>query len=179
MASEVKLMKEKVECYPYYEKLMKMRFKQSVLETIEYKVLAEHYPHLAESIRLKREIERLKKRLKSEKERSSRFQIKREMNVTRAKLKKENMLKRLHGESKQEAIFRTHFIINTSKEHISSLAMKSRMTLRKTHMSAHKKLRMLMYRKLPPSVFDLKSLDTTEKGLALREWIQNHRKKRH
>jgi hypothetical protein len=175
LASEVKLMKEKAEFNLYYEKLMKMKLEQSMVETIEYKVLAEHYPHLVESIRLKREIERLKERLNSEKERSSRFQIKREMNVTRAKLKQENMLKRLHGESKQEAIFRTHFIIGTSKEHISSLVM----TLRKAYKSVQKRLRMLMYRRLPPSVFDLKSLDTTEKGLALREWIQNHRKKRH
>jgi hypothetical protein len=171
-------MKEKAECYPYYEKLMKMKLEQSVIETAEYKVLAEHYPHLAESIRLKREIGRLKEKLKSEKERSLRFQIKREINVTRTKLKQENMLKRLHGESKQETIFRTHFIINTSKEHISSLVMKSRMTLQKKHVSVQKKLRRLMYRKLPPSVFDLKSLDTAEKGLALREWIQKHNKKR-
>jgi len=175
LASEVKLMKEKAECYPYYEKLMKVKLEQSATETTEYKALAEHYPHLAESIRLKREMERLKEKLKSEKERPSRFQIKREMNVTRAKLKQENMLKRLHGESKQEAIFRTHFIIGTSKEHISSLVM----TLRKAYTSVQKKLRMLMYRRLPPSVFDLKSLDTAEKGLALREWIQNHGKKRH
>jgi hypothetical protein len=174
LASEVKLMKEKVECYPYYEKLMKMKLEQSVIEITEYKVLAEHYPHLAESIRLKREIGRLKEKLKSEKERPLRFQIKRELNVTKAKLKQENMLKRVHGESKQETIFRTHFIIGTSKEHISSLVT----TLRKKHMSFQKKLRRLTYRKLPPSVFDLKSLDTTEKGLALREWIQDHHKKR-
>jgi hypothetical protein len=170
LTSEVKLMKEKAECYPYYEKILKMKLEQSVTETTEYKVLAEHYPHLAESIRLKREIERLKEKLKSEKERSSRFQMKREINVTRTKLKQENMLKRLHGESKQETIFRTHFIINTSKEHISSLAMKSM----HAYTSAQKKLRRLM----SPSVFDLKSLDTTEKGLALREWIQDHHKKR-
>ncbi|NIU82180.1 MAG: hypothetical protein GWN17_01265, partial [Candidatus Korarchaeota archaeon] len=146
-------MKEKAEFNQYYKKLMKMKLEQSMVETTEYKVLAEHYPHLAESIKLKREIERLKEKLKSEKERSSRFQIKRELNVTGAKLKQENMLKRLHGESKQEAIFRTHFIIGTSKEHISSLVM----TLRKAYASVQKKLRMLMYRRLPPSVFDLKS----------------------
>ncbi len=170
-------MKEKAKCYPYYKKLMKMKLEQSVIETTEYKVLAEHYPHLAESIRLKREMERLKGKLKSEKERSSRFQIKRELNATDAKLKKENLRKRLRGESKQEAVFRRHFIINTSKEHISSLVMSSRMTLRKTHRNLRKKLRRFMYRTLPPSVFDLKSLDTAEKGLALREWIQGHDRK--
>ncbi len=177
MGLDARLMKEKAECYPYYKKLMKMKLEQSVIETTEYKALAEHYPHLAESIKLKREMERLKEKLKSEKERSSRFQIKRELNVTGAKLKKENLRKRLRGESKQEAIFRTHFIINTSNERISSLATRSRMALRKTHRNIRKKLRRFMYRKLPPSVFDLKSLDTTEKGLALREWIQGHNKK--
>lgn len=171
-------MKEKTECYPYYEKLMKMKLEQSVEETTEYKVLAKRYPHLAESIRLKKEIGRLEKKQKSEKERSSRFQIRREMNATRAKLKKENILKRLHGESKQETIFHIHFIIGTSKEHISSLAMSGHMTLRKTYIGLQKKLRRSMYRKLPPSIFDLKSLDTAEKGLALREWIQNRHKKR-
>jgi hypothetical protein len=163
-------MKEKAECYPYYERILKMKLEQSVTETTEYKVLAEHYPHLAESIRLKRKIERLKEKLISEKERSSRFQIKREINVTKTKLKQENMLKRLRGESKQETIFRTHFIINASKEHIYSLAMKSMHACT----SAPKKLRRLM----SPSVVDLKSLDTTEKGLALREWVQDHHKKR-
>ncbi len=171
-------MKEKTECYPHYKKLMKMKPEQSVVETTEYKVLSERYPHLAEVIRLKREIERLKKKLQSEKERSSRFQIKREINVTKAKLKRENILERLHGESKQETFFHVRFIIDTSKEHISSLATRGHMTLRKTYTSVHKKLRRSMYRKLPPSVFDLKSLDTAEKGLALREWIQDRYKKR-
>jgi hypothetical protein len=178
LASEVKLMKEKTECYPYYEKLMKMKLEQSVVETTEYTVLAKRYPHLTESIRLKREIEGLKNKLKTEKERSSRFQIKREMNATRAKLKRENILKLLHGESKQETIFHIHFIIDTSKEHISLLAMRGHMILLKTYKSVQKKIRRSMYRKLPPTVLDLKSLDTTEKGLAVKEWVQNRKKEK-
>jgi len=157
---------------------MEMKLEQSMAKTTEYQVFAERYPHITESIKLKREMERLKKKLKSEKKRSSRFQIKREMNDIRTRLRKQSILKRLHGESKQEAIFHTHFIVDTSKKHVSSLATRCNMTLRKTYTDVQKRLRRLMYRNLPPSVFDLKSLDTAEKGLALREWVQNRCKKR-
>ena len=163
-------MKEEAECYPYYEKLMKMKLEQPVVETTEYKVLAERYPHLAELIRLKRKIERLKKKLKSEKERSLKFQIKREINATKTKIKKENVLKRLHGESKQETIFRIQLVR-------SLLATRGYRILQKTYIGVQKRAR-ATHRKLPPTLFDLKSLDTAEKGLAVKEWIQNRHKKR-
>jgi hypothetical protein len=159
LASEAKIMREKTECYPYYKKLMKMRLEQSEVETTEFKLLAKCYPHLAESIRLKREMERLKNKLKDEKERSSRSQMKRKMNAARAKLKQENILKLLHGESKQATIFKIHFTVDAPKEHISSLAK-------------------WIHKKLPPSVYDLKSLDTKERGLAITEWVQNRYRKR-
>lgn len=174
MMSEASLMKEMTDCYPHFEKFMRMKLNQSMVGTVEYQFFRGRYPHLAESIRLKREMGRLETKLKSEKRRSSRLQIKREINVTKAKLRKEGILKRLHGESKQEAIFRRHFMINALKRHISSLVMRGRATLRKV--SAH--TRSVMHRNLPPSLFDLKSLERAETGLALREWIQERQKKR-
>ena len=43
--------------------------------------------------------------LKSEKHEGSEFKIKREITVTKSKLRKNNLFKRLHGENKHEAIF--------------------------------------------------------------------------
>ena len=174
-------MKEIADYYPYYEKLIKMSLEEPIAEAPEYKVLAERYPHLAESIKLKRKIRRLKEKLRSLKERSVRFHIKREISRIETKLKQENIQKRLHGESKQEAIFNISFTIATFKGRISSLASSAHNTLWKAYMdirSIDRALHRLMYRKLPPSVFDLKSLDTAEKGLAVREWIQKRYKKR-
>ena len=57
-------MKRKVNYNLIYEKLLRMRPEKPVAESPEYKVLASAYPHLAESIRLKKEMERLKERLR-------------------------------------------------------------------------------------------------------------------
>lgn len=141
-----------------------MKLEQSIEKTSEYHIFSKRYPHLAESIKLKRALQRLNNRLKTEKERSFRSQIKREINVTKTKLRKENILKRLYGESKQEAFFHTHFLLDTSK-----------MYFRK----ASKKLRRSMHKNLPPTIFDLRALDTADKALALREWIHERRKKLH
>jgi len=176
-------MKERSDYYPCYEKLIRMRLEEQIEESPEYKVLAKRYPHLVESIRLKREIKRLKEKLKFMEKRSARFQVKREIVSVEAKLKRESALKCLYGENKQESIFNIRFTIETSKKHISSSArgvynvsLKARNDLQKGYTDLRKKLRRLMYRKLPPSVFDLRSLDTAEKGLAVKEWIQKRRK---
>jgi hypothetical protein len=144
-----------------------MKLERSMVEAAEYRPFCRRYPHLAESIRLKREIERLEKRLKSEKRSPSRLQIKREISVTKAKLRKERILKRIHGETKQEAIFRKRAGINT---------LKSRITHTLREFSAH--TRRAMHIDLPPSLHNLKSLERAETGLALRDWIQDRHKKR-
>ncbi|UCE28518.1 MAG: hypothetical protein JSV85_04345 [Candidatus Bathyarchaeota archaeon] len=147
---------------------MKMKLERSMVETAEYRPFCRRYPHLAETIRLERKIERLEKKLKSEKRSSLRLQIKRETNVTKAKLRKERILKRIHGESKQEAIFRRRAGINT---------LKSRITRTLQEFSAH--ARRVIHIDFPPSLHDLRSLEKAETGLALREWIQGrHRKRR-
>ena len=60
-------MKEQMNYYKHYEKFMKMNLEQSIVKTSEYRDFVEIYPHITESIRLKREIERLTKKMKSEK----------------------------------------------------------------------------------------------------------------
>lgn len=177
-------MEEIADYYPYYEKLLRMRLEERIAEAPEFKVLAKRYPHLAESIRLKREIEILKENLKSLKDMSKRFRIKREIISIKAKLKRENILKRLYAENKQEAYLYVRFKISISKERISSLVVKGRIAFRKVYIdlqkgfkSLRKALRELVHSKLPPTVFDLKSLDTAEKGLVVKEWVQKHHKK--
>ena len=144
-------MKEKIEYYRHYKKFMEMKLEQSMAKTPEYQVFANRYPHIAESIRIKRKIERLKKKLKSEKERTSRFQIKKEINTARIRL-------RMRGARPQDTVFHTHFMLHACTQ-----------ALRKKYIGIQKKLRGI----LPPSIIDLKSLDTVERGLAVREWIQN------
>ena len=62
--TEAGIMKRKVNYNLIYKKLLRMRPEKPVAESLEYKVLARAYPHLAESIRLKKEMERLKERLR-------------------------------------------------------------------------------------------------------------------
>ena len=170
-------MKDQMNYYKHYEKLMKMNLEESIVKTSEYHSFSEIFPRITESIRLKRNIERLTNKLKSEKARSSKFKIKREITITKTKLKKNNLLKRLHSESKQEAIFQRTLKLNSSKMHVSSFAKKRYMTLEHAITNFRKKLRRSMHRRLPPSIFNLRELDASEKGLELREWIQENRKK--
>ena len=113
--------------------------------------------------------------LKSEKYEGSKFKIKREITVIKSKLKKNDLLKRLHGESKHEAIFHRKFKRNRSKMRYSLLAKKFRTILGEPIRNFQKRLRMSMHKNLPPSLFNLREMDVTEKGLALREWLQEKR----
>jgi hypothetical protein len=167
--------KEHVKHYKHYERIMKMELDQSIVKTSEYQSFSELYPHIAESIRLKRKIERLTNILKSEKHKGSELQIKREITVTKLKLKKNNLHKRLHGETKHEAIFRRKYNRHRSKMRYSLLAKKFRTILGKPIRNFQMKRRMSMHKNLPPSLFNLRELDVTEKGLALREWLQDKR----
>jgi hypothetical protein len=169
--------KDQMNYYKHYEKLMKMKLEESIVKTSEYHSFSEIYPRITESIRLKREIERLTNKLKSKKERSTKIKIKKEINIAKTKLRKNNLLKRLHGEGKQEAIFQRTLKLNSSKMYVSSFAKKRYMTLEHAITNFRKKLRRSMHRHLPPSIFNLRELDASEKGLALREWIQENRKK--
>jgi len=169
--------KDQINYYKHYEKLMKMDIEESIVKTSEYHSFSEFYPRITESIRLKREIERLTNKLKSEKARSSKFKIKREISITKTELKKNNLIKRLHGESKQEAIFHRKFKRNTSKMRYSLFAKKCRRVLGRPIRNFQRKLRMSLHRNLPPSLFNLRELDVAEMGLALREWLQENRKK--
>jgi len=194
-------MKERVDYYSNYEKLKKKRFEGPITEASEYKVIAEHYPHIAESIRLKQQIEKLKEKLMTSEERSTIFQTKREIFSFKMSLKRENVLKRVYKENKKENTFRIRLTSATIIEHISPITKKVNTTTRKmytnlrksvdkAYISIHNKprtaykdlqktyrgsrisLRRLMHRKLLPSIFDLKSLDVDEKNIAVSEWMQ-------
>ena len=166
-------MKDQMKYYMYYEKLMKMKLEQSIVKTSEYSSFSKIYPYIAESIRLKRGMERLTNKLKTEKVSSTKFKIKREISITKTKLRKNNLFKRIHGESKQEAIFQRKLKLGTTKMYVSSFTKKGYTTLGQSI----RKLRRSMRTNLPPSLFNLRELDAAEKGLALREWIRENRKK--
>ena len=168
-------MKDRLEHYKHYERIMKMKLEQSVVETFEFQSFSERYPHIAESIRLKRKIEKLTNILKSENHKELEFKIKREIAVTKSKLRKNNLHKRLHGERKQEAIFQRKFKRYRSKMHYSMLIKKFRTILGQPIRNFRTKLGRSIHKNLPPSLFNLRELDVTEKGLVLREWLEEKR----
>ena len=168
-------MKDLLQNYRIYEKIMKMGLEQSVAETFEFQSFSEIYPNMAESIRLKREIERLTKIMKSKKRTGSEFKIKKEIAITKSKLRKNKLLKRLHGESKQEASFHRKFKHSRSKMCYSWLMKKIRNSLGQPFRKFQRKLGRSMHKNLPPSVFNLRELDAAEKGIDVREWLQEKR----
>jgi hypothetical protein len=150
-----------------------MKLEESIMKTSEYHSLSKIYPRITESIRLKRDLKRLINKLKSEKSRSSKFKIKREIAITKSKLKKNNLFKRLHRENKPEAIFQRKLKTRKTKMYVSSFT-KNGYTI---FGQSLKKLKRSMHKNLPPSLFYLRELSATEKGLALRNWLQEKRKK--
>jgi len=169
-------MTKKPNCYQYYKKLLTMKIEKPVTETREFQALAKNYPHIAESIRLKTEMRRLKETLASAKDRQTRLQAKRQMNSIKAKLRREKILKQLHVEGKHERAYRTRFFLFSTKKRVSSLIVKGLSTSKKAYIKLQRKSSILAHRRLPPSIFDLRSLDLTEKNLALKEWLQDRRK---
>jgi hypothetical protein len=156
---------------------MKLELEQSVVENSDYQSFSEVYPHIAESIKLERKIERLNNLLKSEKHKGAELKIKREITKTKSKLKKNNLNKRLHGEGKQEAIFHRKFKRERSRVRYSLMVKKFRTALGGPVRQAQKKLGETMHSNLPPSIFNLRELTVAEKGMALREWLQDKRTK--
>jgi hypothetical protein len=169
--------KDQMKYYKHYEKLMQIKFDHSIVKTPEYQIFSEIFPHISESIRLKREIERLTNKLESEKTRSVKIKIKKEIIITKIKLRKNNLFKRLHGETRQETNFYRKYKINTLKTRVFSLAEKYYTTLEQAITNFRKKLKGFMIRNLPPTIFNLRELDASERGLALREWNQKNRTK--
>ena len=157
--------------YKYYEKLMSMNLNRSIVKTPEYHILSKIYPNITESIKLEREMKRLNNKLKSKKGKSTEFKIKREIAIIKGKLRKNKLLKRLHGESKQEAIFRKTMKPELSNNIITSFSKKffvKRIT------NFRKKIR----ENLPPTIFSLRELDVADKGMELSEWIRKTRRKK-
>ena len=168
-------MKEQQKHYRLYEKIMKTEPEQHLEETVEFKIFSKIYPRIAESIRLKRKIERLTKMMKSEKRTGSEFKIKKEIAITKSKLRKNNLLKRLHCEGKQEASFHRKFKRKHSQMRYSLLMKKFWNRLGQPIRKLQRKLVRSMNKNLPPSLFNLRELDATEKGIAVKEWLQEKR----
>jgi len=59
----------------------------------------------------------------------------------------------------------------------SLVAKKYKKVLGQPIRNFQRKLRSTMHKKLPPTLFNLRELDVAEKGLALREWLQENRNK--
>lgn len=170
-------MKEETNCYAQYKRLLKRKDEIPVTETKEFKVLAERHPHIAESVRLKDEMRKLKERLESAKERKTRSKASKEMNSLKVKLRREEIRKKLHGESKLERTYHARFIRDSATEKLSSWRKKSQASLKRTRTKVGRRLGTLKQQKLPPSFLDLKSLYLVERNVALKEWVRSRRKR--
>jgi len=151
-------------------------------ETPEYQALSARYPHLSEHIRLRKESERLKQVLRTAKERSRRLQVSREIEDIVGRLRRQDTLMRLHGESKRLGDYKTRFLIMSVKQRVSSMVLRAQLRIRRLYLSLQKKLqeqsRRARYRQastLPPSLLDMRSLDPVDKSLALRDWIEKRK----
>jgi len=167
-------MKEKDDYYPYYEKLMRMAPLMAVEETPEYKALATGCPCLSKSIELQKKLERLRGELRSAKG-STRLHIRSQMKSLVRQLERQDLLKRLRGESKLETNYKRRFAIATLRRQLLSIAKRVRNAYSELENRVEERSRMARLSrvsKLPPSLFDLRSLDPADRGLALREWIE-------
>jgi len=151
-------------------------------ETPEYQALSARFPHLSEHIRLEKESERLKQELRTTRERSGRLQISREIQDTVGRLRRQDTLMHLHGESKSLSNYRRRFLIMSVKQRVSSMVLRAQLRIRRLYLNLQKRLqeqsRKARYRRastLPPSLLDIRSLDPVDKSLALRDWIEKRK----
>ena len=154
-----------------------MELWQPVVETPEYQQFSEVYPHIAQSILMKRKIQHLTNELKSEDFEGSKFKLKREISKTKSKLKKNNLVKGLHGENKQETVFQKKYKRKIQKARSKAFRKKVKTRISRPVTKFCKRLSSSMHRNLPPSVFNLNSMDVSERGLELREWLKQKRKR--
>lgn len=171
--------------YLCYEALMRVA-PEKLLEAPEYKDLAARYPHIAKSVELRKDIERLKEKARSAEDGWTKLQVMRQTRRLNGQLKRQDVLKRLHGENRQEARFQTRYTITKLRRRLYSLALRVRKvcqdSLSAARLNLQEKLREQSLRsrrarieRLPPSLYDLRSIDPVDKRLALAEWIEKRR----
>jgi hypothetical protein len=168
-------MNETNEYYLYYKKLIQLSLEEPVEDVPEYKSLYESYPHIAESIKLRRETKKLKKKIKSSENGSERIQKRIEMFAIKEKLRMANINKNLFGENKLQNRFNRRFKFETSKQKTYQLKKRVNATFKNAHIilrSKERKIRRFLRKKLPPIIPNLGSLDISEKCLDVKEWTK-------
>jgi hypothetical protein len=168
-------MNETNEYYLYYKKLIQLSLEEPVEDVPEYKWLYESYPHIAESIKLRRETKKLKKKIKSSENGSERIQKRIEMFAIKEKLRMANINKNLFGENKLQNRFNRRFKFETSKQKTYQLKKRVNATFKNAHIilrSKERKIRRFLRKKLPPIIPNLGSLDISEKCLDVKEWTK-------
>lgn len=153
-------MEEKRDYYPFYQRLMKMPPRTAIEQTAEYRILARRDSYLSESIRISKELDRLREKLKFTSEPAARREIHSEIRRLSGEMRRQGIMKQIHGGSKWEASYKRRFILSSVLEKVKT------------------KLKELSWEsRLPPSLVDLRSLDSVDRSLALRQWIKRRRKR--
>lgn len=154
---------------------MKIGHEQPIIETYDYQRFFEVYPNIAESIKLKRKLAQLTNELKTQNHQGTKFQIKQKIRVTKSELKKTSLRKRLHGEGKQEKVFSKKFKHKISKKRNALIKKKMRKKIGQPLEAFRMRVRRSMHKNLPPTLFNLREHDISEKELALRDWLHEKR----
>jgi hypothetical protein len=175
-------MKKADEHYSYFEKLMKAAPETITRESPEYKALSARYPHLSEYIRLRRELGRLKRELGTVKDRSRKSRLRREIEGLANRLRQQSIRIRLHGERKPLSHYERRLFVTEMERRVSSMVLEVRLRARRLYMSLQNRLRerarRARYKRasmLPPSLFEIRSLDPLDRILALRDWMEKRR----
>ncbi len=164
--------------YTFFRKLLRLTREDAIEDTPEYQAFYQRFPHITTSIRLTRERDRLHQQIRSVEKGAARHHLNQDLFEINEQLARENLLKRLHGETRQETRFRIRLALEQTEERVSSLRSSVNRTYRAalnkmsgSRRSANQKINRFLRRTLPPTVFDLGSMDMQEKGLAVREWV--------
>ena len=152
---------------------------QSIVQTLEFQNFFKVYPRIASSILLERKIKLLNRKLKLEKKLNSKLKIKREIDSTKVKLRSNILIKKIHGDHKIEAKFKKKIKEKESKIKKSSFFTKGKRALEKTHRNPKKSFNQRLHKYLPPSLFSLNELIVSEKGLALKHWLEEKKPIKH
>jgi hypothetical protein len=154
--------------YHAYKKLIRRSRLGDSVNTPEYQILSTNYPHLAESIRLEGEKQRLEA-MAPENE-ATKLRRKRRIQAIDMDVRRLSLKKRLYGENGVEKGFRRRLGREQTRERTSSIygAFRKR--------AAYFLSCAFQRRRLPPTTFDLRSLAIHEKGITIREWITRPRR---
>lgn len=164
----------------YYQHYKKIRtaIKGDLEHNAEYRALHEQYPHITKTILLNMKKKKTKQRIKTLKG-GAQLREKRKILEIQSRLVVEKILKRIHGENKQEIRYKIRLKLDNSREEI----LKCKMIVITNFSNRYSSLKVLkrgfnrvihktICGRIHPVLFNLGSRNVIENNLVLREWVK-------